>query len=109
MENKTLKNEQPCTLHSVSGSDYRVEEYDGTFQIQRKQVIEKNTGILWWRKTTKETKWKYVDKWGRCLFSITGMSFHYSNYEQKIRPSADLKSAFDKIDIMIIGTKYHYR
>ena len=40
---------------------------------------------------------------------ITGGYISISNYDQKIKPFTDLKSAFDKINIMIIGVKYHYR
>jgi len=109
MSTENSKTDNPCTIHGVSGSDYRVEEYDGSFKIQRKKVIEKTTGILWWKKTTKETKWRDVDKWGNCLFSITNYSVHYSNYDQKIKPFTDLQSAFDKIDTMIAGVTHHYR
>jgi hypothetical protein len=107
-KNVTIETNNDAVLYSVSGSDYRVEEYDGTFQIQRKEVIKKTIGSLWWKKTTEETKWKYVDKWGECLFCITGY-IYYDNYHQKIKPFTDLKSAFDQIDIMIAGVKYHYR
>ena len=106
---KKLDKNGNAVLYSVSGSDYRVEEYDGTFQIQRKEVIKKTTGYLWWKKTTKETKWKYVDKWGKCLFFITCGYIYHDNYDQKIKPFTDLKSAFDKIDIMVKGINYHYR
>ena len=34
--------------------EYRVEEYDGVFQIQRKEVQTVITGAFWWTKITKK-------------------------------------------------------
>ena len=94
---------------AVSGRklpEYRVEEYDGVFQIQRKKIETTTTGMLWWEKTKKEVVWKYVDRWGNCLWRSWGG--HYNNYDQKIKPFIDLKSALAKIDVMIKGGTYHY-
>lgn len=88
--------------------EFRVKEYDGLFQIQRKQITEKSTGWLWWKKTTKETRWKGVDKRGNCLFSV-GYPIFFNNYDQRIKPFEDLQSALDQIKIMVSGAKYHYR
>ena len=87
-------------------AEYRVEEYDGVFQIQRKEFKTKITGMLWWIKITKEAKWSYVDKWGICLWRSyrTGLN----NTERKIEPFNDLKSALVKIEVMIKGETHHY-
>lgn len=87
-------------------AEYRVEEYDGVFQIQRKEFKTKITGMLWWIKITKEAKWSYVDKWGTCLWYSyrTGLN----NYKRKEDPFNDLASALAKIEIMIKGETYHY-
>lgn len=86
---------------------YRVREYDGVFQIQRKQIKAITTGVLWWKKTTKEVEWKGVDKWGNCLWrSWSGKN---DNYDQQIKPFKSLKDAYAKIDVMIKGETYHYR
>lgn len=95
-------------IHVVSGSDFRVREYDGIFEIQRKEIKKVTTGCLWWKKTKEETNWKFVDKWGNCLWAIYGY-MSVNNYHEKINSFTDLQSAFDKIDVMIAGAKYHYR
>jgi hypothetical protein len=33
-----LSNKQPYIIHDINNSDFRVVEYDGVFQIQRKQI-----------------------------------------------------------------------
>ena len=107
-ENSSNEAKGNAVLHGVSGSDFRVREYDGIFEIQRKEVKTITTGCLWWEKTKKETNWKFVDKWGNCLWSIYGY-ISANNYHEKINSFTDLQSAFDKIDVMISGAKYHYR
>ena len=94
--------------HSVSGSVFRVREFDGNFDIQRKEIKKVTTGCLWWKNTKEETSWKYVDKWGNCLWAVCGY-ISVNNYAQKISHFTDLQSAFDEIDVMIAGAKYHYR
>lgn len=94
---------------AVYRAEYRVEEYDGIFQIQRKEVKIKITRFLFKKnKVTEEIKWKFVDKWGNCLF-YSRRALGFNNYECKIEPFKDLKSAFDKIDVMIKGETYHYK
>ena len=106
MSTKDSKTDKPCTIHSVSGSDYRVEEYDGTFKIQVRTTEHKTKGHLWWKKKIEVEKWEYVNKYGKPVWCI-----YYPIYykEQPIAPFKDLKSAFDKVDIMIKGKIYHYR
>ena len=103
-----LEQKPQLNIHIVSGSDFRVREYDGIFEIQRKEVKKTTNGCLWWKKTKEEINWKFVDKWGNCLWAIYGY-ISVNNYDQKIGHFTDLQSAFDKIDIMIAGAKYHYR
>lgn len=106
MEN--LEDFPQLNIHVVSGSDFRVREYDGIFEIQRKEVKKTTTGFLWWKKTKEEIHWKFVDKWGNCLWAFYGY-ISLDNYHEKINSFTDLQSAFDKIDTMIAGAKYHYR
>ena len=103
-----LEQKPQLNIHVVSGSDFRVREYDGIFEIQRKEIKKVTTGCLWWKKTKEEINWKFVDKWGNCLRAIYGY-VSVNNYYEKINSFTDLQSAFDKIDVMIAGAKYHYR
>ena len=85
-------------------SNFRVTEYNGVFEIQRKKINKITKGCLWWRKTTEIMSWEFVDKMGECLWS----NGYVCNYDEKIESFTDLKSAFNRIDIMIEGIKYHY-
>ncbi len=85
--------QQKPQLHNVSGSDFRVREYDGNFEIQRKNVTKITTGMLWWKKTKEETDWEFVDNCGCCLQSTYGR-FSFNNYDQKIKPFKNLLPSF---------------
>lgn len=87
--------------------EFRVKEYDGIFEIQRKEIQKTTTGCLWWKKTKEEVKWKFVDKWGNCLWDLGYLDVN--NYHNKIKPFTDLQTALDKIDKMISGAIYHYK
>jgi hypothetical protein len=70
--------------------------------------VKKITGLLWWKKTKTEVDWKFVDKWGNCLWATYGY-VSVNNYHEKIKSFDNLQDAFDKIDLMIAGAKFHYR
>ena len=96
---------QKFIIHNSSDTNFRVEEYDGDFQIQRKTVKIVITGILWWKKETEVTEWSYVNRFGEPIFTI----YHPIYYRcSKISPFKDLQSAFNKIDTMTVGAIYHY-
>jgi len=103
-----LQQKPQLHIHDVSGSDFRVREYEGVFEIQRKKVNKVSTGFLWWKKTKTEVNWKFVDKWGNCLWAVYGY-ISVNNYDEKIKSFDNLHDAFAKIDSMIAGAKYHYR
>jgi hypothetical protein len=84
----------------IDKSEFRVDEYDGEFSIARKKVTEVITGMLWLRKTKKETTWHYIDKYGRYIVS--------ANFDHKLKPFKDLESALNMIDIISIGVIKHY-
>lgn len=107
MNSDTDKSKQSL-IHDVTSSDFRVVEYDGVFQIQRKQTKIKTTGILWWKKETEEVDWKCVDKYGRCIYSISLRFGNINNYDQMIKDFKDLDSALEKIKVMVDGLRYHY-
>lgn len=92
----------------LNKNDFRVLEYDGLFHIQRKQTKEIITGILWWRKTASETVWKSVTNRGVYEWSRTTVAGRIGNSGVIIKPFTDLKSAIDKINIIVGGVKYHY-
>jgi hypothetical protein len=50
-----LSNKQPYIIHDINNSDFRVVEYDGVFQIQRKQIKIKILGILFWKKRNRRS------------------------------------------------------
>lgn len=55
-----LEQKPKLNIHVVSSSDYRVEEYDGTFQIQRKKVIKKNYWCIMMEFTAKKRLLKHL-------------------------------------------------
>jgi hypothetical protein len=103
-----LSNKQPYIIHDINNSDFRVVEYDGVFQIQRKQIKIKILGILFWKKEIEEVDWKCVDKYGKCVYSIDLRFGNMNNYHQMIKDFKDLDSALEKIKVMIKGLRYHY-
>lgn len=89
--------------------EYRVEEYDGVFQIQRKETDIVTTHHFFSRNEVKEViTWRYVDKWGNCLYRRISGHRVSGNYDCKIKPFKDPESALAKIELMIKGEKYHY-
>jgi hypothetical protein len=92
----------------VSSSDFRIFEYNGVFKIQRKQTLIKNTGCLWWKKTTETIKWKYIDKYGRFLYSINTRYISYNNYNQKTKDFKTLDKALIAVDVIKKGYTHHY-
>lgn len=92
----------------VSSSDYRVVEYDGFFQIQKKYIKKENIGFLWWKKEIEKIDWKCVDKYGNFIYSINTRFGNVNNYHKKIKDFKDLDSALEKIKVMNNGCYYHY-
>lgn len=92
----------------VSSSDYRVVEYDGFFQIQKKYIKKENIGFLWWKKEIEKIDWKCVDKYGNFIYSINTRFGNINNYHKKIKDFKDLDSALEKIKVMNNGCYYHY-
>lgn len=82
-------------------TEFRVKHQCGIFEIQRKQITDKITGILWWKKIISETNWYYIDKQGNCITS-------YYFIVHKLKPFRDLESAYKMIDEIIEGAKYYY-
>jgi len=79
-------------------SDFRVKEFNGLFEIQRKSVTKKTTGFLWWKKTITETEWKEVDKQGQFFWRLGS----------EMRKFTSLEKAIKKIDMIVNGASYHY-
>lgn len=105
---KDTKPNKQSLIHDVNSSDFRVVEYEGVFQIQRKQTKIITTGFWWWKKEIEEVNWKCVDKYGGCIYSISLRFGHIDNYDQMIKDFKDLDSALAKIKVMVNGLRYHY-
>ncbi len=90
----------------VTTDDFRVWEYDGVFEIQRRRIFDKTTGCLWRKKTEKVTEWRCVDIYGNCIFDY-GM-FSHLHYALKMPTFGCLDFALIEIDKIIEGVKYHY-
>ena len=84
-------------------SDFRIKEFNGLFEIQRKRVTKKTNGILWWKKTTIETEWLSVDKYGE-FFSWCFGKFN----RPPIKKFTNLEKALEKIEMFVNGASYHY-
>lgn len=94
--------------HAVNSSDFRVTEFEGVFNIQRRQIKTKTTGYFWWKREIEVTEWKFIDKYGNPIYSIDTRFGNFNNYKDKIKPFNDLESALKKIDSICVGFIYHY-
>jgi hypothetical protein len=96
----------------LTKDDFRVEEFDGEFKIQRKYPYERSTRMFWWKKVTNHTSWRSVDNKGNYLYSVTthGGGYTLSNFDDEVEPLPDLQSALDKIDLILNPPEkiYHY-
>ncbi len=84
-------------------SEYRVKEFLGCFDIQKKEVRKVTTGYLWWKKTKEVTTWNYIDKWGNSIWNIDG----YSNDYYQLQSFYDLETAISTLNKILEGNKYH--
>jgi len=93
----------------LSYSDFRIREYDGDFEIQRKKVTTETSGHLWWKKIKTNVEWRNVDNFGNFIYSYHGPYGYIkiSNTENKIDSFKNIKTAMDKIDLFVKGPTYH--
>lgn len=90
----------------LSITDFRVKEYSNSFKIQRKRIVKKTTGYLWWKKSIEVVEWASVDEYGRFIF--TNFNPYHSNVLKIMPPFNDLQSALNRINLIVEGCKYHY-
>jgi hypothetical protein len=92
-------------IKDESNSEYRIKEYNGEFQIQRKRIQTITTGILWWKKLKEVVTWEAVDKHGRFLTLFNG---ELSRITQIMQSYPTIEQAKAKLNIIKEGAKYHY-
>ena len=79
-------------------SEFRIEEYDGEFRVQR--LFSRTVGRG--RKKKEVVKYKNVDEFGLEPFYFRGL------IRKAMGPFATLQEAENMVDVIIKGKKFHY-
>lgn len=91
------KQVKKCSIPDVSGSDYRIVEYCGEYEIQGYQL----------NKHTNEKEWEYIDKYGKCIFIYPATP--YIVHVPRLQKFITLSDAEEMLTLILEGHKYHYR
>jgi hypothetical protein len=102
---ENIPNSPQQFLKDVNNAEYRIKEYNGLFQIQRKRVQTITTGVLWWKKSKEVITWEAVDKHGRFFTLFNGTPL---NIKEAMQPFSTLELAKVKLNLIKEGAKYHY-
>lgn len=88
----------------VSNCDFRIKEFRGEFEIQKKVIEHK--GMWWWKRT--DEYWKAIDIFGIPMYYVSliyGMSI--SNHKLRNPTYKTLEEAKTELQQIINGVTYH--
>lgn len=103
-ENSKQTETQALNIPVVSNCDFRIKEFRGEFEIQKKVIEHK--GLWWWKRT--DEYWKAIDIFGIPMYYVS-LSFGMSISNHKLRNPTykTLEEAKTALQQIINGATYH--